>query len=279
MKIAFCLHGYVANSNGVNGAIMANQYMKDRILDRHDVDVFIHSWDIKNKDIALDLFKPTKSQFELQNEFESELQGYDEGWFFGDANSPPGMYSTNTIFRGMSFLYSRKRALEIRAEYERDNDFKYDAVVIARFDMGMRGKEHYQKYYATDFYFNGNANMDKLYSCYWQQLNWGIADHWFYSSSDNMSAVGSLYDCLGDYYNPESDYVKSVTEAWPESNSEDEFSNEMMKSERSTLLTSFPRWGCIDNHKLYKWHFMQTGLYDQCAFVDPNNGEIYETSR
>jgi len=279
MRVALCLHGYIANTNGINGAIMANQYIKDKILNGNNVDIFIHSWDIPNKDLALDLYNPKCEQFEQQKDFSKELTSYNQSWFFEGKTAPPGMYSTNTIYRGLSFLYSRKRCIEIKAEYEKENNFAYDCVIVTRFDLGMRGKEHPQKYYATDIHFNSSFEMKKIYSCFWAQLNWGIADHWFYSNSANIDKVASLYDYAVRYYQPDSEYVKRVTTGWPDSNEQNEFSNEILKSNKVSELVKFPRWGCIDNHKLYKWHFMETGLYKKSAFVDPNNGEVYEKSR
>ena len=110
--------------------------------------------------------------------------------------------------------------------------------------------------------------MDLLYSIYWDQLNHGFGDHWFYSSSKNMNIVGDLYDKVFEYYQADSGYVKAVQNGWPDSNQDDLFSNEMLKEEKATNLWVNPKHTCIDNHKLYKWYFMQTGLYEKCSFVD-----------
>jgi len=101
-------------------------------------------------------------------------------------------------------------------------------------------------------------------------MNHGYADHWFYSNSHNMDIVGNLYDKVMEYYQENSEYVKAVTQGWPESNAFDEFSNECMNTttERSSQLVTFPKWGCIDNHKLYKWYFMETGLHNISKYID-----------
>ena len=57
MKIALCLSGYFnspksPNSFGEDGF----EYIKKHILNGNTVDVFIHSWDISNKDIIERLY-------------------------------------------------------------------------------------------------------------------------------------------------------------------------------------------------------------------------------
>ena len=271
MRIALCLHGYFANAGGTDASERAHKYILRKLLDKHNVDVFVHTWDTPaNQKKIIDLYGPEKMEAEEQNDFAEELTKFDEDWFNEKFDRSKTMYSTNTIFRGLSFLYSRKRAIEIKREYEEDNGFEYDCVVLARFDLGTRGKEHYQIYYATNINFDKRLDMNYLYSAYWNQLNHGYADHWFYSNSKNMDIVGGLYDRVFQYYQTDSDYVKAVTEGWPESNAQDEFSNERLKEpeERTGNLKTFERWGCIDNHKLYKWDFMQTGLHTKSKYID-----------
>lgn len=118
------------------------------------------------------------------------------------------MYHINTVFKGLSFLYSRKAAVQLKRKYEEEKGFKYDCVILARFDLGQRGKEHPQKYYATNFNFNPNLNMEYVYSAYWDQLNHGYADHWFFSNSLNMDTVSLMFDRVKDYYQSDSEYVK-----------------------------------------------------------------------
>ena len=116
--------------------------------------------------------------------------------------------------------------------------------------------------------------MDNLYAAYWNQMNWGYADHWFYSSSKNMDLVGSAYDKISTYYKPGSDYYRSIPEGWFDSNAEDEFSNEQMKPEKEKTdnLVKFDKWQCIDNHKFYKWFFRDVGLYEKTSYVDITGG-------
>lgn len=268
MKIALCLHGYFANAGGVESSVAGHSYIDRKLLSRYDVDVFVHSWDITNKEKVLSLYNPIKHVFEEQIMFEQELNLIDQASFFGQSGQAPGMYRINTAFKGLSFLYSRKAAIEVKRQHELENGFEYDCVILARFDLGQRGKEHTQKYYATNFNFSPKLDMNFVYSAFWDQLNHGYADHWFFSSSKNMDKLSLLFDKVTEYYQLDSDYAKSIMTGWPDSNADNEFSNEFLREHKSLNLKTWGAWACIDNHKLYKWYFIDTDLYKQSKFID-----------
>ena len=184
------------------------------------------------------------------------------------------MYKGNSPFQTLSFLYSRKRVIEIKNSYEKSAGLEYDVVILARTDLGTRGKEHPQVYYVTNINFDPTSDMTRLHAAYWNQMNWGYADHWFYGNKDVMNLVGSAYDKVGEFYQPDSDYVESITSGWIDSNASDPFSNEQLKkaSDRSKNLMTFDKWQCIDNHKFYKWYFLKCGLYEDTKFMDITGG-------
>ena len=264
MKIALCLSGYFKNSGGLRDSIAGKQYIDRKILSKYDTDVFIHSWDLENQKKVKDLYKPTSSTFEEQLSFQDELELLNEEYFFGKH----GAYYSNSMFKTLSVSYSRKMSIDLKSQYEKDNGFEYDCVIMTRFDLGQRGKEYPQKYYATNFNFNPSLNMEYLYSAYWDQFNHGFPDHWFFSNSENMAKVASLHDKLSEYYGKNSEYINRVTTGWPDSDANNEFSNELFSTIKSKNLKKWPINGCIDNHKLYKWHFINTGLYEKCHFID-----------
>jgi hypothetical protein len=281
-KIALCLSGYYHNEGNRHNmnkvgesdlnvkrdpsSDISYQYIKRKILDGNDVDVFIHSWDLNNQEYMLDIYNPVECVFEEQKTFKDELNEFDEDWFnegFDRANS---MYYANTIFRSLSYLYTRKQSVKLQAEYNKD----YDCVVMARFDLGTRGLKAPVPEHVTNINFFPDVDMSRFYSAYWNQLNWGYGDHWFYSNPKNMEICASLYDCLFDYLQPDSEYVNAVCGGWPDSNLYEEFSVEVMKPlyEKTSSLMKWPKDQCIDNHKLYKWHFIKTGLYQKNSFIN-----------
>lgn len=267
-KIALCLHGYAENAGGLKAAFAGNEYIKKKILANNDVDVFIHSWDLKNEKTIRYMYPITECVFEQQKEFTEELKLFNENWFNADFNREKTMYSSNTIFRTLSFLYSRYRCVEIKNSYQKNNNIKYDCTFLGRFDLGTRGKEHPQKYYVTNFNLLTNTDMNKLHCAYWDQFNHGIPDHWFYSSDENITTVANLYKNIFDYYQPSSEYVNSVLQGWIDSNQDDIFSNEMLKENKTKNLKKWKKWECIDNHKVYKWHFYKNNLHNNLCLVD-----------
>ena len=162
MKIALCMHGYFANAGGAQSSIVAHQYLRRKVLNEHDVDVFVHSWDLPNEEQIRRLYQPTDAIFEPQYSFEEELNNFNEEWFNEGFDRGSTMYHTNTIFRGLSYLYSRKRAIEIKKQYEETHGFEYDCVILARFDISTRGKEHQQIYYVTNMNFESTLDMKYL---------------------------------------------------------------------------------------------------------------------
>jgi hypothetical protein len=269
MKVALCLNGYYVSSSGIDTARSSFDYIKKKILDVADVDVFVHSWDLEHQEEIERLYSPVASVFEKQKTFEEEQLSFDEAWFNENFDRSSSMYNS-TIYKTLSCMYSRKQSIAIKTEHERQNGFEYDCVIMARFDLGNRGKEHHQVYYATNINFDPNLDMSHVYTAYWDQLNHGIADHWFYSNSRSMNRISELYDGLFSYYQKDSDYVKSVTSGWLVSNRQNEFSNELIKPKayRTDDLHTFPKWGCIDNHKAYKWHMHVSDLLEDAKFVD-----------
>jgi hypothetical protein len=267
MRIALCLSGYFCGKSGPKAADDGYEYIKKKILDNHHVDVFVHSWDVEHKDRIAVLYQPKRAVYQEQYSFEKELKNFDEQWFKKDL---PHSSLYRSPFSSLSMNYSRKCSLKQKKKYEEQHHFVYDCVVMARFDLGQRGKEHPQPYYVCNINFKPELDMNYFYSAFWHQLNCGFAEHWMYSSSENMDKLSLLYDRILDYYSPDNDYLKAMTTGWPYSNKYSEFSNEIMlkKEQRTTELRKYPNWECINNHSVYKWFFLEQNLMSKCRFLD-----------
>ena len=57
---------------------------------------------------------------------------------------------------------------------------------------------------------------------------------------------------------------------WIDSNEEEEFSNEFLRSIKAGNLKRYPEHYCLNNHCLYKWHFYENNLWkrDVCKFLN-----------
>ena len=273
MRTAVCLHGLARGSTiQADGA-----YSEDFATLREsiqDADVFIHSWDVDISDKLMQIFNPVDVLFEPQMEFEEEMEAFKDVEFKYDIRYA----KQGSLFKTLSFLYSRKRSVDLKQQYETKHDMKYDCVLVSRFDVGHHKQGENQTSY---LHFDRTKDMSVIYQAYWNQLNAGLSDHWFYSNSENIDMIATLYDKCLEYLHPDSHYCSACRKGWPISNRLEQFSNELLKnkSDRSNdlvcLLNAKPsrnfngtqqndpaHSSMLNNHCLYKYHLMQHDMLD-----------------
>lgn len=271
MRIALCLYGYFNNREDENAGMKGYEYIKNTILKHGNVDVFVHSWDLKNRDLILDLYNPKHEEFEFQTNFVPVLKknyGVDQELIDQGFDRNSTIYHQCTLQSSFSFFTSRSNSILLKMEVEQEEKFTYDVAIVARYDLGHRSRMH-MGYNVSEMNFDPNADMNYIYSAMWQQLNAGYADQWFYSSSENINILRHF----GTYgvvdFKVGSDYNKALNNGWFDSNTSNEFSNERMKpvEQRSKNLMKYPTWQMINNHLYHKWFFQKVGLYEVSKFV------------
>ena len=271
MKIALCLYGYFNNRADNNAGMKGYDYIQKNIVDKinGELDIFIHSWEPKLKQTIKNLYNPKKSIYEKQKNFtkDIELYGVNENWINEGFDRNSTIYKQCTIQASLGFFYSRATSIALKCSYEELNNFNYDCVIVVRFDLGQRSGWH-KGYNVSLIKFNPKLDMNYIYSAMWKQLNAGFCDQWFFSNSENIDLLGDMYlNSISDYFLPNSNYYKAITNGWKDSNANDQFSNEFFKKNKSENLVKYPKWQMINNHILHKWHFMQTGLYEKSKFL------------
>jgi hypothetical protein len=270
MKIALCLYGYFNNREDSSAGMKGYQYIKDTILKYPNVDVFVHSWDLENENKIKELYKPKLSVFEKQVDYEAlaKTKGVYQKNIDKDFDRNNTIYFQCTIQASLSFFSSRAMSIILKNSYENGNEFEYDVVITARFDLGHRSKMH-RGYNVSQMNFNPNADMKYLYSSMWVQLNAGYADQWFYSNSKNMNSFVLMQEHFFVDFKVDSEYNKALNNGWFDSNAADEFSNEMLKpsDQRSNNLMKYPTWQMVNNHLYHKWFLNKAGLYEVSKFV------------
>ena len=186
MKAAVCLSGQLRNFKG------CYQSLYDNIIQPTKADLFVHAWHFSPKetdsfylnigdDITkrftengteeefLSLYKPKKYKFEEQIEFDK-----------------------NNLRKHItkSRFYGNKIALNLKSSYELENNFKYDWVMISRFDLMWFSKIIFSGYNNKYFYVsNWNNNGPNNLGPYDKQTHAGsgLLDFWFFSNSNNMN--------------------------------------------------------------------------------------------
>ena len=183
MKIAVCFCGNVGAfySNKkqyiLGGDIdyrIGYEHWKKYIFDVNDVDVFMHNWSIKYTDGLVDTYKPKKHLIEKQIDF---------GSVGADASG-----TTRKEFM-ISRWYSAKESIRLKREYERENNIKYDLVVLARIDWAWIKEVDFSLYEDTSLFYspsNDNFNIS----------NPRLDDWIFFSNSKNMDNFSELYQKL-----------------------------------------------------------------------------------
>jgi hypothetical protein len=271
MKIALCLHGNFNNRLSPTSGIDGSSYIKDVILDKYSdikIDIFIHSWDLENETIIRSVYSGNivNCSFEPQFNFNivAEKSGIDRNFF-----NQPNNQSFRTCANSLSFFYSRKKSIDLKSEYENEHDFKYDCVIVSRFDLGQIDKYNgTHPYNVSEINFNPHYDLSYIYSAMWNQLNCGYADQWFYSNSQNINKISLIYDQSLDYFKSGSSYMHALSN-WCDSNSNDEFSNELFLSNESKSKNrmNYLFKDAVNNHAIYKWFFIDSNIYNISRFV------------
>jgi len=189
MKIALCLYGLVGGKVGKDGKggdldyQIAYDHYKKHILDKNDVDIFIHSWSTDYEDQLVKIYNPKKSIFQKQKRFT---------WIDRRDNDQK--------HRSFSRWYSSKYTIDLKKKYEIENGFIYDWVMVSRLDLAFFTDIIFKDYDKDYFYASHwndapnnkinrfEANKEKHYQ------GIGFLDFWFYSNSKMMDKFSTLYN-------------------------------------------------------------------------------------
>lgn len=189
MKVAICLFGIVGGKEGKDGKggsldyRIAFDHYKKHVFDKNNVDVFIHSWSVNLANELKEIYKPKKSSIEKQKRF---------AWFDRRNNDEK--------HRAYSRWYSSKKTIELKREYEIENGFIYDCVMVSRLDLAFFTDVVFDRYDLKYFYAShwndavnpceGRLQPNRENHCEGK----GFLDFWFFSNSEMMDEFSTLYD-------------------------------------------------------------------------------------
>lgn len=206
MKIAMCLYGLVGGKGGKDGAggdipfeKCYNKYKK-HIIGKNYVDVFIHSWSKHLEDEIVDLYKPKLYKFQEQEMFEKEID------MPARFSKVPRDKRKGYRFRSLSRWCSVEQSLKLKSLYEHNNNFKYDCVIITRFDTLFFVDVDFSKYdlkylYASHWNspqnspYNRGKKADRINRS--ERAN-AFLDMWFFSNSTTMDVFAKVYEGVRD---------------------------------------------------------------------------------
>lgn len=218
MRIALCLRGKALDDpyiNWTNKKTLADYRlglpkMKELMINKYGMDVFIHGWvkDLSKKNQLQNDFTPKKMIVENQRTFQDEvskISNYREIISDYVKHINPGVSqhelnqitptTLNFIPIRFSYSYSFNRVLELKSQYEKENNFKYDLVIVSRFDILLKEVPNFYTLDTKHLYF-----LDKT------PLKYG--DDMICGSSSAMDTFKKLYIDVVPFfksYNPEKD--------------------------------------------------------------------------
>lgn len=199
MRIAICYYGLSYNLEKILGSNAYNfgvNYEKafpshrDNLIGPNDpVDIFIHSWSHSKIGDIIDKYQPKKSLFEQQIDFTEEAN---------QINNNPNIFGFEQRHHILSRWYSTQKVLELKQQYEKENNFEYDLVMLTRFDCFYSGDWNLVQLNPEYFYvvggWGGNYNTE-------------LPDLWFISNSKDIDKLSNVNKGIKDIFKEESDAI------------------------------------------------------------------------
>ena len=224
MKIAYTMNGLIGglrdnNSTGSpeEDSILVLRYISNlidkNIREHNDIDVFVFSWHTNFQKEFTEYLSPVVLKLMPQKQF----------------SIPKHLQHGNVqrVFTHKSRWYGYKEVIKLVEDYEKENNFEYDFVVNARFDICWNKPFDFKKLDTEQFHIP--YHPDRL------EYGWPgtkefcspeILDHIFASNSKWMRHYATMFDFLDEY----------------------------------TLPGQCKQWNTISNHFLMVWHLGKLGL-------------------
>ena len=183
MRIAFCLYGLVGSATekyglGADIDYRIGHHLNEKyIFDKNDtIDVFIHSWSTDYEKGLVDVYKPKNYIIEKQIDFKQSS------------------VRQNSI---ASRWYSLAMVNQLKSLYEEENDFKYDWVMLSRFDY-VFNKDLIFKDLDNKYFYNSHILECVGGSCKCDSYG-AYSDPWFFGNSSDIDLFSTMYEKWGTY--------------------------------------------------------------------------------
>jgi hypothetical protein len=203
MKIAYTINGIIGGLVGKNCdqsnpdlvselAKYSYKSIDKNILKNNDVDIFLFSWHLDERDLLKKIYKPKKSLFMKQINFDvpTHLEG---------AHSV-------RVQAHYSRWYGFKEVMKLRREYEQENNIKYDLVINARFDMYWNKSIDFSQLNVNDVHLATeleNSATTPTHPYGFAPNNWDhMIDHVIVMNPFDMDRFGTMFDKLDEYTTP-----------------------------------------------------------------------------
>lgn len=190
-RIALCLYGLVGHEGNlgrgkvINYRLPHSLYSSNLLSQDCKIDVFMHSWSVSFEKNLVQLYNP------IDYIFEKPIEDFRNK--FGNHN-----------FNAASHLYTKKKSIMLKSNYEIKNNFLYDWVFLSRFDVCLYKKVKYNELNNQKLYLVGpkrhHGKKCKCRFCDESRVDHSINDTIYFSSSQNMDVLSKCFDKIKIYY-------------------------------------------------------------------------------
>ena len=233
MKIALCLTGMAQHPGKkiVGGQMWDGktgkrtpvewkrglEHYQKHLFAHNDIDVFVCTPSVHVKQELMDAYKPKDAVFEPDPNFKTAGMKVDK-------NYPAGVDSKTQIT--IARWYSVQKCVQLKKKYEEEHGFKYDIVMVGRFDVCWMTDVHFDQFDPNYFYCsnwcvmkmpNGrgirhedwflhgwnkkeNKDLQHIHTGYPHIGTYkALADYWFFGGTELMDKFGDLYNNVGQF--------------------------------------------------------------------------------
>ena len=178
MKIALCLSGQPRCFE------KGFEYHKKNLLDRYDVTVFCHVWNSPNIEKLFELYKPEASM--IEDSLTNDLTKYTRV-----PPPQPNWKVKDPARAAWNLTYSLMKANDLKSDYEKYHNMKFDWVVRSRYDFALNAQIPFEELDNTKLYIP-NCRMTT-------GRDFGN-DQFAFSSWENMDKYSNTFNRIDEFY-------------------------------------------------------------------------------
>ena len=190
-KIAYCMVGCIGGLQGKNhqklpGSEIVLEHSSKSFFNnvyKDNIDVFIHSWDTHLHESYCKIYNPKKIKIEEQIVF----------------NIPKHINNTPRAQAHFSRWYSTNEVYKLTDEYEKENNIKYDLIVLTRLDLYWLQKVNLSELNSN--LINLPTSMNPAGRC-GSKDSIELMETFIASNKKNIELISTLYNNISDYMLP-----------------------------------------------------------------------------
>lgn len=192
MKICICFYGVhpdITNKKNNTKKNLVPYFLRKNIYNINStIDIFVHSWSIEKKEKIIEEYNPTKYIIEKQKNFEIPNNLKKRNDILASKT-----YDLNFHEVCYSLSYSIKKVVLLMNDYEIENNFQYDIVILSMMDCIWLVPLKLNTIDRTAIYnpIWGKNNENSIKENYKN-----VKGDWFISNSKFIKKFSTLYDNL-----------------------------------------------------------------------------------